>query len=181
MFDMGFWELATIGIIALIVLGPERLPVMARTLGRWVGQAKGYMGAVTSELEKEVHADEIRNEVRRAREQIESETRSFESDTRSAVEPVMRPLDGFSERNEPAYSADDDVEEPEESEEADDSRMSLFSDNPLPLPDPPSEDDDETAPGETDDDAAPVAERKPEADDAPSEKPSHDQGYKPAP
>ena len=86
MFDIGFWELTVLGVIALIVLGPERLPVVARTLGQWVGRAKGYMREVTSELEREVRVDEIRDEVKRAREQIESETRD-------SVEPVMKPLD----------------------------------------------------------------------------------------
>lgn len=93
MFDIGFWELATLGVIALIVLGPERLPVVARTMGKWVARAKGYMNAITSELEREVKADEIREEVRRAREQIESETRHVHSQTRESVEPVMQPLD----------------------------------------------------------------------------------------
>lgn len=97
MFDIGFWELALLGVIGLIVLGPERLPVVARTLGRWVAQARHYMHALTSELEKEVEADELRREVRQAREQIESETRQTRDQASGSVEPVMRSLkDGLS-------------------------------------------------------------------------------------
>lgn len=76
MFDIGFWELTVLAVIGLIVLGPERLPVVARTLGLWVGRAKGYVRGITSELEREVQADELRSEVRRTREQIEKQTRS---------------------------------------------------------------------------------------------------------
>jgi sec-independent protein translocase protein TatB len=86
MFDVSFPELAVIAVIALIVLGPERLPTAARTLGRWVGRAKGYMRNLSSELEREMSLDEIRSEVREARERIESETRS-------TFEPMMKPIE----------------------------------------------------------------------------------------
>ncbi|RJS94252.1 Sec-independent protein translocase protein TatB [Salinisphaera sp. Q1T1-3] len=92
MFDIGFWELAVLAVIGLIVLGPERLPVVARTLGRWMGQARHYMSALTSELEKEVAADDIRREVRNAREQIEAETRASRDESQAAVDSAMRPL-----------------------------------------------------------------------------------------
>lgn len=108
MFDIGFWELAVLGVIALIVLGPERLPVVARTVGRWVSRAKGYMNAITSELEREVKADDIRKEVQRAREQIESETRNVHSETRKSVEPVMKPLDDSLPKPQPGSSSTGD-------------------------------------------------------------------------
>ncbi|ROO31922.1 Sec-independent protein translocase protein TatB [Salinisphaera japonica] len=99
MFDIGFWELSVLAVIGLIVLGPERLPVVARTMGRWVGQAKHYMSALTSELEREVKADDIRREVREAREQIESETRQARDNTDREVDSVMRPLKSELERD----------------------------------------------------------------------------------
>ncbi len=74
MFDIGFWELTLIAVIGLIVLGPERLPVVARTLGRWIGRAKGYARGLTSELEREVRADEMREQINRTRKEIESDT-----------------------------------------------------------------------------------------------------------
>lgn len=76
MFDIGFWELALIAVIGLIVLGPGRLPVVARTLGQWVARARRYASELTSELENEVSAADVRRDVREAREQIESETRT---------------------------------------------------------------------------------------------------------
>lgn len=54
MFDVGFTELAVIGLLALIIAGPERLPGIMRTLGRFAGRAKATFAAVRAELEREV-------------------------------------------------------------------------------------------------------------------------------
>lgn len=102
MFDIGFWELAVLGVIGLIVLGPERLPVVARTLGRWAGRARHYVNTLTTELENEVAAEDIRKDVRRAREQIEAETREFRSSTERAVSPLMEPIEGEAEHATPS-------------------------------------------------------------------------------
>lgn len=116
MFDIGFWELALLGVIGLIVLGPERLPVVARTLGRWVGKARQYVDTLTTELENEVDAGGLRDDVRRAREKIESETREFRSSAERAMEPLMEPIEG--EARDKAHPADDDDQvEPEEQPE----------------------------------------------------------------
>lgn len=87
MFDIGFWELALMAVIGLIVLGPERLPVVARTVGTWVGRAKGYVRGLTSELEREIDVNDLRSQVKRAREQIESDTRETASQVKASVDP----------------------------------------------------------------------------------------------
>lgn len=61
MFDIGFWEIAVIGVIALLVVGPERLPALARNVGRWVGQVRRYVSHVKQDIEREIHADEVRD------------------------------------------------------------------------------------------------------------------------
>lgn len=94
MFDIGFWELATLGVIGLIVLGPERLPVVARTMGRWVRRARHYANNLTEELEKEVATSEIRDAVRSTRERIESETRDISEDARTVMAPLNEPVEG---------------------------------------------------------------------------------------
>lgn len=66
MFDLGFWELLFVGIIALVVLGPERLPVAARAVGRWVGKARAYTRSLSNELNREVQLNEMRDKVRAA-------------------------------------------------------------------------------------------------------------------
>ena len=53
MFEVGFSELLLVGIVALLVLGPERLPVAARTLGRGLGQARRAMHALRTQVERE--------------------------------------------------------------------------------------------------------------------------------
>lgn len=60
MFDIGFSELTLLFLIALIVLGPERLPRVARTMGLWTGRARAYVRNFTSELERQAQTDELR-------------------------------------------------------------------------------------------------------------------------
>jgi len=60
MFDIGFWELSIIGIVALIVIGPERLPAVAKNVGLWVGQMKRFVGNMKMEIDKELKADELK-------------------------------------------------------------------------------------------------------------------------
>ena len=58
MFDIGFWELLLIFSIALIVLGPERLPAVARSVGQWTGRARAFVRNITTELERETRKSE---------------------------------------------------------------------------------------------------------------------------
>lgn len=84
MFDVGFWELALIGIVALLVVGPERLPALARTVGLYVGKVRGMVAQVRDDIEREVRADEIRKsieeagELRAAYEALDETRRDFE-------------------------------------------------------------------------------------------------------
>ena len=60
MFDIGFTELLLVGLVALVVLGPERLPGAVRTAGLWVGRLKRSFNNIKAEVEREIGADEIR-------------------------------------------------------------------------------------------------------------------------
>lgn len=53
MFDVGFSELVLCFVVALVVLGPEKLPAVARTVGRWTGRARAYVRNLSAELERE--------------------------------------------------------------------------------------------------------------------------------
>ena len=60
MFDVGFSELLLIGVVALIVLGPERLPKVARTLGALLGRLNRYAAQVKQDIDREMQLDELR-------------------------------------------------------------------------------------------------------------------------
>ncbi len=60
MFDIGFTELLLIAVVALVVLGPERLPKAARFAGLWVRRARAQWASVKAELEHEVAAEQIK-------------------------------------------------------------------------------------------------------------------------
>jgi sec-independent protein translocase protein TatB len=63
MFGISFSELLLVALIALLVLGPERLPGAARTAGLWIGRLKRSFNAIKSEVEREIGADEIRRQL----------------------------------------------------------------------------------------------------------------------
>ncbi|WPC05545.1 Sec-independent protein translocase protein TatB [Pseudomonas benzenivorans] len=63
MFDIGFTELLLVGLVALLVLGPERLPGAVRTAGLWIGRIKRSFSAIKAEVEREIGADEIRRQL----------------------------------------------------------------------------------------------------------------------
>lgn len=60
MFDIGFWELSVLGIVALLVIGPERLPGVARTVGAWVGRGKRFISSVKADIDQELRTDELK-------------------------------------------------------------------------------------------------------------------------
>lgn len=90
MFDLGFWELLFVGAIALIVLGPERLPVAARTLGRWVGRARAYTRSLSNELDREVNIRELRANMRSAESKFRSEVSGVDRSVRELTEDTAR-------------------------------------------------------------------------------------------
>ena len=60
MFDIGFWELLLITVLAMIVIGPEKLPGAAKTAGRWVGKARRFVEGVKSDVAEEFDVTELK-------------------------------------------------------------------------------------------------------------------------
>ena len=78
MFDVGFWEIAIVAVVALVVVGPERLPPLARTVGLWVGKARRMVADVKADIDREVRESEfsevknIGNQITEARHKVQS-------------------------------------------------------------------------------------------------------------
>lgn len=70
MFDIGFSELLVVAVIALLVLGPERLPKAARLAGLWVRRARAQWYSVRSELENELADEELRRSLRQTQDEL---------------------------------------------------------------------------------------------------------------
>ncbi len=74
MFDIGIWELFLIGLIVLLVLGPQRLPEAARAAGRWLGRARRFIANVKQDLNKELRSEDL-VEFRKLREELDQTRR----------------------------------------------------------------------------------------------------------
>lgn len=64
MFEIGFWEMVLVAVVAMIVVGPERLPGLARTVGLWLGKARRMIAEVKAEVDRELHLEEIKQSLR---------------------------------------------------------------------------------------------------------------------
>jgi sec-independent protein translocase protein TatB len=92
MFDISFGELALCFIVALVVLGPEKLPKVARTVGRWAGQARGYMRNLSSELERETEIMNIKRQLQDAQRELRNAGAEAEREIRGVGETAQRDL-----------------------------------------------------------------------------------------
>lgn len=84
MFDIGFSEIVVIAVVALIVIGPERLPKTARTLGLLFGRLQRYVNDVKADLRREMELDELRGLQR----EIQGAAREFEQSVKTAADDV---------------------------------------------------------------------------------------------
>ena len=63
MFDVGFWEFALIGVIALIIVGPERMPGIARTAGKYAGKVKRFIAKIQDDVSEELEVDKLKEQL----------------------------------------------------------------------------------------------------------------------
>ena len=95
MFDIGFSEIVVIAVVALVVIGPERLPKAARTLGHLFGRLQRYVNDVKSDISREMELDELRKlqkQVQTAASDLKSSVESAATSVESGVRDVERDL-----------------------------------------------------------------------------------------
>lgn len=89
MFDFGISEIGVIGVVALVVLGPEKLPRVARTVGNLVGRAQRYLADVKSEVNRHIELDELRN----MRSNVETSVRDIQTSVAQNLDDINRDFD----------------------------------------------------------------------------------------
>ena len=95
MFDIGFFELAVIGVVALLVIGPERLPQVARTAGLWFGRIRRFVSGVKADIDREIKADELKRIM--AEQENSSGVHEILDETRGALEELEQTQDSLNE------------------------------------------------------------------------------------
>lgn len=102
MFDFGFSELVLIAIVTLIVVGPERLPKVARTAGHLLGRLQRYVSDVKSDIQREMQLEELK----KLQQQVEQQARELESSIQSEVKGVRQELGSTAAEAEAALKPD---------------------------------------------------------------------------
>ncbi len=106
MFDIGFSELMLIGIVALVVIGPERLPKVARTAGQWLGRLNRYVSQVKQDIDRDIKLDELR----KMQQDMKDSAQRYEimaGDTKREIETAVEQETGQISRVMQAMSATD--------------------------------------------------------------------------
>jgi sec-independent protein translocase protein TatB len=86
MFDVGFSEIVLIAVVALVVIGPERLPKAARTMGLLFGRLQRYVGDVKADISREMELDELR----KLQKQVQGAAQEFKTSVESAAQNVQQ-------------------------------------------------------------------------------------------
>ena len=92
MFDIGFTELVIIGVVSLLVIGPERLPSAIRTASLWLNRIKRGFNDIKREVEQELHNDAVLQELRKTGEDLKTEANSIGDKIKEISEPLKEPV-----------------------------------------------------------------------------------------
>ena len=92
MFDIGFTELVLVGVVGLLVIGPERLPEAIRTASLWLGRLKRGFNDIKREVQQELHKDEVMQELRKTGQQLKSQADEFGHDLQNSTANLTNPV-----------------------------------------------------------------------------------------
>jgi sec-independent protein translocase protein TatB len=111
MFDIGFSEMMVIAVVALIVIGPERLPKVARTLGHLVGRMQRYVSDVKADINREMEVEELR----KFKEQFQDAAQSVEQTIHGGLTEAQSEMNKIESAAVPAAEAKGQLEGPADS------------------------------------------------------------------
>jgi sec-independent protein translocase protein TatB len=127
-FDIGFSELMVIGIVALIVIGPERLPKVARTMGHLFGRMQRYVNDVKADISREMELDELK----KLQSSLQDTARSFEQSVKSEVNAAETELQKIAHEAHPGPDTPAAASPPELAPPADERSAAETSATPEP-------------------------------------------------
>ncbi len=99
MIDLGLTKLAVIGVVALVVIGPEKLPKVARMAGTLYGRAQRYLNEVKSEVTREIELEELRN----LQKDVQDAAQAIKSDVENSISQNMAEVESAFNDSTPAY------------------------------------------------------------------------------
>lgn len=102
MFDIGFAELVIIGIVALLVIGPERLPSAVRTASLWINRIRRGFNEIKAEVQQELHNDSVMQELKKQGEQLKDDTQAIARDVQASADKIAEPVADLTETTGPA-------------------------------------------------------------------------------
>lgn len=133
MFDVGFTEILLIGIVALVVIGPERLPAVAKTAGQWIGKLQRFVSGVKTDLASELESGDLKKLIGDQREQINELKKivttakdDFQNSTKEVVDGAKKSL---SELETTVNEADEKIDEATQIQQPDDDASKIGSDD----------------------------------------------------
>lgn len=91
MFDIGFAELLVIGVVALLVIGPERLPETVRTASLWLNRIRRGFNEIKQEIQQELHNDSVMQELRKTGQQLKEGTESIDHELKDVTKSLASP------------------------------------------------------------------------------------------
>ncbi len=111
MFDIGFAELVLVGVVGLLVIGPERLPEAIRTGSVWLNRIKRGFNDIKREVQQELHNDEVMQELRKTGQQIQAQAEDLEHSLEATrANLASAPANETHPEDSPAQTADKHAE-----------------------------------------------------------------------
>jgi sec-independent protein translocase protein TatB len=110
MFDIGFAELILIGVVALLVIGPERLPEAIRTASGWLNRIRRGFNEIKQEVQQELHNDAVMRDLRQTGDQLKTEANTIGQELRESTAALNTPVKDPTESSPPQTPAEKPAE-----------------------------------------------------------------------